>query len=258
MTNQARTLLGLTGAAILMTAGAPANAHPFPDLAKMSADAMADPMACASQYLVSAVSATGFTCQIGDKIFNTFSFGGGVPADTFVQFGMEGDGGIFVRFMRAPGVGYVSGNNAIAYHVDVAPGAVFPNISSVSLVTIYDVPPISSQATGFSVRNETTGFLQSCNLSTGPGTHFCPLTSPGIEGIVSLTLAPNSPALNLVSTTNFYCENPAGCDLPGEPERPVPEPSSLALFGLGLAGLALSARRRPRRRRPDRRRVSDG
>jgi hypothetical protein len=244
MTNQARTLLGITGAAILMTAGAPANAHPFPDLAKMSADAMADPMACASQYLVSAVSAPGFTCQIGDKIFNTFSFGGGVPAGTFVEFGKEGDGGIFIRFMSAPGVGYGPGNNSIGYHVDVAPGAAFPDLTAVSLVTEYNIPPPSSQATGFDVRNETTGLLQSCNLSTGPGTNWCPLTSPGTEGVVRLTLAPNTPANNLVSTTNFFCENPAGCDLPGEPEHGVPEPTSLALFGLGLAGLALFARRR--------------
>jgi len=205
--------IGLGGfAAALLIAGGQANAATCP------AD---DPL--------SVLTAPGFTCTMGDKVFSDFSFSTNLA--TLAQFTVNPiTGDVVVTFSRDGGTGYLTGTNTFDYTVSVAPGSsktIVEDTLGVDVSTGIPVVKTTDLVTG---NNSGAHTLMAMNGATV----VLPISPADTSEMVVLTAnQPSGAQLNSIST-----------DIADRLETAtVPEPASLSLFALGLLGLGFTRRR---------------
>jgi hypothetical protein len=209
--------IGLGGAVVLLMAAGQAAAQ----------------APCAGDMTVASIEGTpGFSCTFGDKTLSAFSFNTAVPGSALVEVGIHGsdysvtldrDGGFFPAGSLP---------NLLDYTIGIPPGHSGTVMGFATLGVDVSVPSATTWTTlvGNNSGSTTLGPM------TNGGTAMTTL-SPGDTSIMVTNNTSSDASGQLNSITNDFAQQGVG----------VPEPMTLALFGLGFAGLGFTARRRARR-----------
>ena len=188
---------------------------------------------CASQMTVATIEGTpGFSCTFGDKTLSAFSFNTAVPGTALVEVGIHGsdysvtldrDGGFFPAGSLP---------NLLDYTIGIPPGHSGTIMAFATLGVDVSVPSATTWTTLIGNNSGSTTLGPMTNGGTATTT-----LSPGDTSIVVTNNTSSTASGQLNSITNDFAQQGVG----------VPEPMTLALFGLGFAGLGFTARRRARR-----------
>ena len=173
----------------------------------------------------------GVSCTIGDKIFDSFTYTGNVPASSvsidFQNVGTE------YRLILAPttGAGFFT-SLTFTNSISVQPG-VAPNIPP----AVYMVTTVKDQA-NFSLSSGSTGTLHIVH-SPGPTFNLQPGAETGGPIVITPTVA-------VLTTTSLTGANPGLSSFELgyiQTNIAIPEPDTLALLGGALIVLGLVSRR---------------
>jgi hypothetical protein len=181
---------------------------------------------CPADAAVTTIEAAGFTCTLGDKTFSDFALSG-VPTTALVGFGQLGP--LSAVTLSRGGQFFPAGLTTFDYTVAVTS---------------------RSQTIGEGTVGIDVSFPNVATTDSMNGSRLTP-TPMQNGGTAMLTFSPDVNSVRVLQTSVIVSGaelNSISNDFIG-PRMNLPEPTSLALFGLGLAGLALSARRRLGRRR---------
>jgi hypothetical protein len=195
------------------------------------------PTVMSSVFGTTAASIASFSCTIGDKTFDDFSFPGGNNSQflgNLVNFAISGpDTSIAFRTSSATGVGFGNGTHMFDFTVTIDPADVAAGTRIVTYrIDTGGVAGLSTSATitGSDSGTNVVGPLAGSRMALvdlAPGDTF------NVAAVSTTQSNPSAGRLNSLINT-FTQSTPVS----------VSEPMSLALFGLGLAGLGFARRRR--------------
>jgi hypothetical protein len=175
---------------------------------------------CPADAVVTTIEAAGFNCTLGDKTFSDFALSD-VPTTAMVGFGQFGP--LSSVTLARVGHFFPAGLTTFDYTVAVTSGTQTIGEGTIGIGVSF--PTVTSIVTMNGRRLTPTA------MNNG-GTAMIDF-GPGVTSVRVLDSSFITPGADLDSMSSDF-----------GPRMSLPEPTSLALFGLGLAGLALFARRR--------------
>ena len=217
MTNKPLRALSMGGAVVLLMAGGQAAAQG----------------PCAGDMTVASIEGTpGFSCTFGDKTLSDFSFNTAVPGTALVEVGIHGSD--YSMTLDRDGGFFPSGTlpNLLDYTIAVPPGHSGRLMAFAKFGCHVSVPSVTTSTTLIGNNSGSTTLGPMTNGGTATTT-----LSPGDTSIIVTNSTSSTVSGQLNSITDDFAQQGVG----------VPEPMTLALFGLGFAGLGFATRRRARR-----------
>lgn len=205
----------------------------LPAAAMLSMVASAAP-ACLATQTYAQVAATGFSCEIGDKIFDNFNLGG-LGSTAVVQFGQTGLTAFTITFADSS-VGGLANSFTVSYRITIDPTQAPANTGTGQwAITRVAAGMQDSNGNGFAnlTKNVTGGATGSAIANDVNGT----ITPTVLTGIKATTLNVSDVYTYqsgiITAITNTYTQADIG----------VPEPLTMSLMGVGLLAVGLLRRR---------------